>query len=597
MNNEIKSNLELDKVSDFLRENAEKAEQKMQAAMNELNVVDSVSDSIEKAKETIQSQLSDLVVDINESDNQLLNVLKDAYKEVDRFINRETKETPAVKISNDFEEFDNLRRSVLAKEDPAATVGTFTYTVASELLSPQMGELAEQAAGKSRLDILLETNADWFDGFSYMPDFKDALMAKLNIPENRIDEVVTGIQETALKSAEAACYIAATLGVSTASVFEDAAHAVYAPVLLAKGDQEKLQDLLLNSKADEIQAKLDEFWKDAGLSETWSNAIKEFGESAAVIGLAVLASSGALAEIPVAAVAITAATLLDMVDGEFVNSVIENGMLTFKDVIASAGTAAATFAVMKVMPFVNEQLTNYAPKISQLVSSVGVEKVSEIGKITGTIVKAAIGAADSALFQGAAETRKLIRYGLGLDEDFDIKQELKDSAKNIALGSAISGAGYFLKETVRNSQIFAKTVKLFTGHEYVAEYDDFAKTALKETKPELEGGSYRDVKNQNTQSGKEVHHTPADSASSIERNDGPTIKMDAPDHHKTASYDSTTDSIEYRQRQAELIKEGKLKDAIQMDIDDIRSKFGSKYDEAIKQMLAYADEMIAKGAF
>jgi filamentous hemagglutinin len=29
-------------------------------------------------------------------------------------------------------------------------------------------------------------------------------------------------------------------------------------------------------------------------------------------------------------------------------------------------------------------------------------------------------------------------------------------------------------------------------------------------------------------------------------------------------------------------------DAIQMDIDDIRSKFGNKYDPAIEEMLEYA---------
>ncbi|MFC6298080.1 hypothetical protein, partial [Pseudomonas spelaei] len=33
------------------------------------------------------------------------------------------------------------------------------------------------------------------------------------------------------------------------------------------------------------------------------------------------------------------------------------------------------------------------------------------------------------------------------------------------------------------------------------------------------------------------------------------------------------------------------KEAIQMDVDDIRSKFGDKYDKAIKQMLDYADTL------
>ena len=38
-----------------------------------------------------------------------------------------------------------------------------------------------------------------------------------------------------------------------------------------------------------------------------------------------------------------------------------------------------------------------------------------------------------------------------------------------------------------------------------------------------------------------------------------------------------------------LIDQGKFKEALQMDIDDIHDKFGDKYDEAISQMLEYVD--------
>lgn len=34
-----------------------------------------------------------------------------------------------------------------------------------------------------------------------------------------------------------------------------------------------------------------------------------------------------------------------------------------------------------------------------------------------------------------------------------------------------------------------------------------------------------------------------------------------------------------------------LKEAIQMDVDDIRSKFGSKCDSGIEQMLKYVDTL------
>jgi len=43
-----------------------------------------------------------------------------------------------------------------------------------------------------------------------------------------------------------------------------------------------------------------------------------------------------------------------------------------------------------------------------------------------------------------------------------------------------------------------------------------------------------------------------------------------------------------------LLKKGDLLGAIQMDIDDIRSKFGSKCDDAISEMLNYAKTLNSK---
>lgn len=64
--------------------------------------------------------------------------------------------------------------------------------------------------------------------------------------------------------------------------------------------------------------------------------------------------------------------------------------------------------------------------------------------------------------------------------------------------------------------------------------------------------------------------------------------MDPADHKNTASYGRDADARAYRERQQDLLSQGKLYEAIQMNIDDIRSKFGSKYDESIRQMLEYA---------
>jgi hypothetical protein len=59
------------------------------------------------------------------------------------------------------------------------------------------------------------------------------------------------------------------------------------------------------------------------------------------------------------------------------------------------------------------------------------------------------------------------------------------------------------------------------------------------------------------------------------------------DHWLTASWGSSAEAQEYRALQAQLISLGNFRDAVQMDINDIVSKFGAKYDVAIQQMLNY----------
>lgn len=112
---------------------------------------------------------------------------------------------------------------------------------------------------------------------------------------------------------------------------------------------------------------------------------------------------------------------------------------------------------------------------------------------------------------------------------------------------------------------------------------------------EKKGGSYYDVKKTSDGATSEVHHMPSDSSSPLDRNDGPAIKMDKEDHRKTASCGSSREAREYQEKQKELISQGKFREALQMDIDDIHEKFGDKYDDAINEMLEYVDQLEAEG--
>ena len=127
-----------------------------------------------------------------------------------------------------------------------------------------------------------------------------------------------------------------------------------------------------------------------------------------------------------------------------------------------------------------------------------------------------------------------------------------------------------------------------------------AKSNLKSEGTEIEevkkvGGSYGELKKEgwgwNSEPPKEIHHMPSNESSFLETNDGPAIVMDYEDHRKTASCGRSRDAQEYRAKQKELIDQGKFREAMQMDIDDIHEKFGTKYDEGINQMLDYYKEL------
>lgn len=106
------------------------------------------------------------------------------------------------------------------------------------------------------------------------------------------------------------------------------------------------------------------------------------------------------------------------------------------------------------------------------------------------------------------------------------------------------------------------------------------------------GGSYSEVKKNSNGEYTHVHEMPSRESTGVAKRDkGPAIKMTKEDHRLTASYCRSREADLYRAEQKRLIEMGNYHDAIQMDIDDIHEKFGSKYDEAIAEMLEYAESI------
>jgi outer membrane protein OmpA-like peptidoglycan-associated protein len=104
----------------------------------------------------------------------------------------------------------------------------------------------------------------------------------------------------------------------------------------------------------------------------------------------------------------------------------------------------------------------------------------------------------------------------------------------------------------------------------------------------------------------EAHHIPSREAieasklywkngGKLDEGNPPAILMDYNDHRLTASCPGNPGAAEYRQKQADLIKAGKFIEAQKMDIDDIHSKFGNKYDHYIEQAIKHTKNIQKDG--
>jgi hypothetical protein len=100
--------------------------------------------------------------------------------------------------------------------------------------------------------------------------------------------------------------------------------------------------------------------------------------------------------------------------------------------------------------------------------------------------------------------------------------------------------------------------------------------------PTFRGGTHEEL---DAPEGIERHHMPADSVSPLSTAKGPAVQMDIADHYETGSWGRRARSAEWRANQADLISQGRFDDAVQMDIDDLLTKWPGKYDDAILEMI------------
>jgi hypothetical protein len=108
------------------------------------------------------------------------------------------------------------------------------------------------------------------------------------------------------------------------------------------------------------------------------------------------------------------------------------------------------------------------------------------------------------------------------------------------------------------------------------------------------GGQYKDLHAKQGQI--ERNHMPASQAIQdawgMPEGQGLAIQMSRADHLKTESWGSSHAGKLHRAHQAYLLRQGRLTEAVQMDIDNVKSMFPGRYDSAIDEMLTYLPQFI-----
>jgi hypothetical protein len=158
----------------------------------------------------------------------------------------------------------------------------------------------------------------------------------------------------------------------------------------------------------------------------------------------------------------------------------------------------------------------------------------------------------------------------------------------VAAGKAIaaSAAGVAVRQGIKHGPKLAKK-----GVKKAKEVGTKVKERLKKCahlKPGKGKGGAHSETTKPKGDGKDSHHMPADGATSLPKKDGPAIKMDPLDHKKTSSNGQRAGHEAYIESVADLLKEGKWRDALAKEIKDVRRVAGKKYNEAIREMMEYA---------
>ena len=311
--------------------------------------------------------------------------------------------------------------------------------------------------------------------------FTNLLAKEFGVSEESVSDVIDSLVEETFETAKSVRYINYRISIGAAQVTENAIKGVVTTYEKAIGNDEKANSIMESSYTETVKKIADELYQRDDTVKTIGDIAEDVSEGVTECGLAVAALSTGVGEVSAVAAAGSAALLSANNAGKSLEKNYEKqGEVTDDAVIAATATAAATIVATEVGSAVNNKIASSIPKVANKIARAEniTEKVG--GRITGTLVNAAYGANIGSAMSIPEKVGKVVNVGLGIDENINVKEEVKDYVTTVAGGAAIAGATYYFSSLIKDTKAFESVMKTIKGKDFVVKPDQYEKAFLKE---------------------------------------------------------------------------------------------------------------------
>lgn len=311
-----------------------------------------------------------------------------------------------------------------------------------------------------------------------MEELKADAIKNFNEAKDSFEEFTIEFSEKMIDISVNTVYLGGRFGLGILSQGEKAVDFVNAAIYEAMGVEGKAEELLQNDFTGYLREELNDIFDPSDRMIDIGDSVEKFGAGATVFSLAILALSkspviaaamgtGIIAapEALGAGIGIASIFSLGLIEGgdSLYNNFSKTGEVDIKELASASLKSLLTVSSYFAIAPINSNIIKYGSKFIArgLANSPLAMTFSEkvMGDIVGVLTCSAIAGADTGLFELSDTIGEIADVCLGLNDNYDIVQNLKDSFINVGASCLIGGIGYYGVEKLRATSFFQKLTK------------------------------------------------------------------------------------------------------------------------------------------